>query len=262
MKLQILSDLHLEMVRPAYVWRIPETTAELIILAGDIGVGTAGVRWAVAEAERLGKTAIYVPGNHEYYGERLSVLAKMKALTQGSRVHVLDMDALLLDGVRFLGATLWTDYLLFGRALRPEAMERAARSLNDHRLINRPEGFTPAEALERHEAARAWLEAELASKWDGATVVVTHHAPSALGTHAKFRDDHLTGAFVSDLEEMMLTYSPALWVHGHTHHCVRYDVGRTHVVANQLGYPHEAATGKFDPCLVLESAGAGRQELG
>ena len=97
MKLQILSDLHLEMVRPAYVWRISETTAGLIILAGDIGVGTAGVRWAITEAERLGKTAIYVPGNHEYYGERLSVLAQMRAVSQGSRVHVLDRDALLLD---------------------------------------------------------------------------------------------------------------------------------------------------------------------
>ena len=107
--------------------------------------------------------------------------------------------------MRFLGATLWTDYLLFGRALRPEAMERAARSLNDHRLINRPGGFTPADALERHEAARAWLETQLASKCDSATVVVTHHAPSTSGTHAKFRDDYLTGAFVSDLEEMACT---------------------------------------------------------
>src|SRR5216683_1446202 len=44
MKLQILSDLHLEMVKP-YSWRIPETVAEVVVLAGDIGVGLSGVNW-------------------------------------------------------------------------------------------------------------------------------------------------------------------------------------------------------------------------
>jgi predicted phosphodiesterase len=78
MKLQILSDLHLEMVKPPYSWRIPESAAEVVVLAGDIGVGVMGVKWAVGEAERLQKCAVYVPGNHEYYGERLNVLEEMR----------------------------------------------------------------------------------------------------------------------------------------------------------------------------------------
>src|SRR5713226_5947087 len=110
MKLQILSDLHLEMVKPPYSWRIPETKAEVVVLAGDIGVGVMGVEWAVREAERLQKCAVYVPGNHEYYGERLNVLEKMRTVEIGSSVYVLDMDEVTLEGVRFLGATLWTDY--------------------------------------------------------------------------------------------------------------------------------------------------------
>jgi hypothetical protein len=104
-------------------------------------------------------------------------------------------------------------------------MDKAARFLNDHRLINRPYGFTPADALECHERARAWLEGKLATKWDGPTVVVSHHAPSLLGTDAKFRNDYLTGAFVSNLEELIHKYSPTIWIHGHTHHCVQDIVG-------------------------------------
>jgi predicted phosphodiesterase len=252
MKLQILSDLHLEMVKPFYSWRIPETAAEIVVLAGDIGVGVMGVKWAVREAERLQKCAVYVPGNHEYYGERLNVLEQMRTVARGSRVSVLDLDEVMLEGVRFLGATLWTDYLAFGREHRPDAMDKAARFLNDHRLINGPDGFTPGDALERHERGRAWLEAKLATKWEGPTVVVTHHAPSLLGTDARFRNDYLTGAFVSDLEEIIEKYSPTTWIHGHTHHCVQYVVGKTRLVANQMGYPHEPATGQFDPGLVVD----------
>jgi Icc-related predicted phosphoesterase len=252
MKLQILSDLHLEMVKPPYSWRIPETEAEVVVLAGDIGVGLSGVKWAIREAERLQKCAVYVPGNHEYYGERLNVLEKMRAVARGSRVYVLDLDEVMLEGVRFLGTTLWTDYLAFGRDHRPDAMDKAARFLNDHRLINRPYGFTPADALECHERARAWLEGKLATKWNGPTVVVSHHAPSLLGTDAKFRNDYLTGAFVSDLEELIHKYSPTIWIHGHTHHCVQDIVGKTRLFANQMGYPHEPATGQFEPGLVVE----------
>lgn len=252
MKLQILSDLHLEMVNPPYSWRIPETAAEVVVLAGDIGVGLMGLKWAVREAERLQKRAVYVPGNHEYYGERLKVLEEMRTVARSSRVYILDLDEVPLEGVRFLGATLWTDYLAFGRDHRSDAMDKAARCLNDHRLINRPDGFTPGDALERHERGRAWLEAKLATKWDGPTVVVSHHAPSLLGTDAKFQNDYLTGAFVSDLEEIIRRYSPAIWIHGHTHHCVHYIVGKTRLIANQMGYPHEPATGQFDSRLVVD----------
>jgi Icc-related predicted phosphoesterase len=252
MKLQILSDLHLEMMKPPYSWHIPETAAEVVVLAGDIGVGLSGVKWAVREAERLQKCAVYVPGNHEYYGERLNVLQKMRAVARGSRVHVLDLDEVMLQGVRFLGTTLWTDYLAFGRDHRAEAMDQAARFLNDHRLINRPDGFTPSDAPECHERGRAWLEAKLDTKWDGPTVVVSHHAPSLVGTDGRFRKDYLTAAFVSDLEGLIETYSPTLWIHGHTHHCAQYVVAHTRVAANQKGYPHEPATGKFDPLLLIE----------
>lgn len=78
MKLQILSDLHLEMMDPPYSWRIPETVAEVVVLPGDYRCKRKGREMCDAEMERLHGTAVYVPRNHEYYGEQLSVLEKMR----------------------------------------------------------------------------------------------------------------------------------------------------------------------------------------
>jgi hypothetical protein len=103
-----------------------------------------------------------------------------------------------------------------------------------------------------HERGRAWLGEKLATKCDGPTVVISHHAPSLVGTDARFRKDYMTAAFVSDLEGLIETYSPTLWIHGHTHHCAQYLVGRTPVAANQKGYPHEPGAGQFDARLVVD----------
>lgn len=125
MKLQILSDLHLEMMKQPYSWRIPETEAEVVVLAGDIGVGVMGVEWAVREVERLQKCAVYVPGNHEYYGERLNVLEKMRTVARGSKVYVLDLDEVTLEGCGFwvsrYGPTIW---LLSALAVRTRWIRR------------------------------------------------------------------------------------------------------------------------------------------
>ena len=75
MKIQLLSDLHNEFLRSGKQhadkkWQgfIPDSDADIIILAGDIDTGTQGLEWAIAESERLAKDIIYVAGNHEFYG--------------------------------------------------------------------------------------------------------------------------------------------------------------------------------------------------
>ncbi|MGH8800330.1 MAG: metallophosphoesterase family protein, partial [Casimicrobiaceae bacterium] len=107
MKLNILSDLHLT----AGALAAPRTDADLVILAGDI----ARPREAVAWASTLDKPVLYVAGNHEFYGGSIEgTMAELKALCAGTAIRVLDDDEVIIDGVRFLGTTLWTDFLLFG----------------------------------------------------------------------------------------------------------------------------------------------------
>jgi Icc-related predicted phosphoesterase len=121
-------------------------------------------------------------------------------------------------------------------------MDRAAQSLNDHRLIRTALGapFTPRDALREHVVSRKWLERELEKPFSGRTVVLTHHAPHEFSVHPRYRGDLLNAAFASHLPHMVERAD--LWVHGHTHDGFDYTVGRCRVVANPLGYPRNLSS--------------------
>ncbi|MCW3480629.1 hypothetical protein OL229_13865 [Neisseriaceae bacterium JH1-16] len=112
--------------------------AGVIVLAGDIGLKHHGVEWAKTLTEHAPNTPIImVAGNHEFYGGHFDkTLIAMREAAIGSNVHVLENDALLIDDIRFLGCTLWTDLRLYGPgdAMR-WSMEEASRCMNDfHRI--------------------------------------------------------------------------------------------------------------------------------
>ena len=72
-----------------------------------------GLRWA--EARFLDKPVIYVPGNHEFYHHDIALIDELKTEASGN-IHVLNDDQVVIDGVRFMGSILWTDFALFGAA--------------------------------------------------------------------------------------------------------------------------------------------------
>jgi Icc-related predicted phosphoesterase len=86
-------------------------------------------------------------------------------------------------------------------------------------------------------------------------VVVTHHAPSQRSLNPLYSDP-MAAAYATHLDALVEESGVPLWIHGHTHHCVDYRLGRTRVVANQRGYPDEPVGG-FDPGLVLDLADPG-----
>jgi predicted phosphodiesterase len=266
MKIWYGSDLHLEFGQP---FAMPDG-ADVYVLAGDIAQGIDGVEWACDESKRLGRPVIYVLGNHEHYGrpERTGVLVtdgergvsrlitRMKETAGGSAVHVLENDAVILDGVRFLGCTLWTDFAIAGEEAIQPSMVRAKRAMADYRCIrfDATRLLRPEDTRDIHMESRAWLASMLAAAHDGPTVVVTHHGPSMASCADGYRGDPLNGAFLSNLEEMMDAEQAQVWIHGHTHHCVDYLLNGTRVVSNQRGYPREA-TG-FDFARVVEVSNA------
>lgn len=246
MKLYIASDLHIE-----FEDFIPDCgDADVVILAGDIGVGPDTLDWVHQHFDD--RPVIYVLGNHEYYRHNLASLAEFRRRA-AANVHVLDRDAVEIGGVRFLGATLWTDYQLHGLAERYFAMEYAEKNMTDYRLIRyRRRRFSPLDAVAAHEMAVRWLTEQLATPFDGKTVVVTHHAPSAQSVAERFRGDALSPAFASRLEHLMDGPAPALWVHGHTHDCFDYCVHGTRVFCNPRGYPGEGQRASFDATCAVE----------
>lgn len=247
MRIHLLSDLHLEVsaFTPAAV------EADLVILAGDIHTKQRGVAWA---AEAFPHTPVlYVPGNHEPYGGALPYdTEKLRALAPGT-VRVMDRDAAIIQGVRFLGCTLWTDFNLFGNA--PLHAISAGQGMNDYKKIRlspeyRP--LLPSVTQAMHQASRRWLSEQLAQPHEGPTVVITHHAPSLQSVDPVHRNDPLTPAYASAMDEFVADSGALFWLHGHTHYSVDYMLGDTRVVSNARGYSSAGDPG-FDPQLILET---------
>jgi predicted phosphodiesterase len=246
MKLHLLSDIHLEFAPFAP----PATDADLVILAGDIGLGPDAIEWA---AVTFPQPVIFVPGNHEYYGGHLkNTLVKMRRTAEGTQVRVLDGDGIIFGSVRFLGATLWTDFLLTRNPLL--AQHEAQARMTDYRRIRTAayRCLRAPDTRRAHGVARGFLEKCLTEPFDGRTVVVTHHAPSERSISQRSRvANHLNAAYASDLEPLMGP-EVALWVHGHTHDSLDYRVGETRVVCNPRGYLPMEPNPDFDPGLVVE----------
>ncbi len=214
----------------------PQPDADVLVLAGDIANGVQACQlfadWPTP--------VVYVAGNHEFYGHPLEpVYDQLREASERSqgRFHFLEKNSVIINGVRFLGATLWTDYRLNSgpKKSQQQLMAYAGRCLNDHLLIRLADKlFEPAHALARHEVSRTWLSAELAKPFVGKTVVVSHHGPHPLSVHPRYADTDLNAAFVSDLSELMPGVE--LWLHGHVHDGFDYTVGTCRVVANPAGY--------------------------
>ncbi len=246
MKLHILNDLHIEFEN----FEPPETDADVVILAGDVGVGMEGLRWAAVRFSD--RPVIYVPGNHEFYHQDIALIDELKAQAP-DHIHVLSDDQVIIDGVRFLGSILWTDFALFGEANRFFAMQQARQQMTDFSIIqNGDRRFTPEDAIQLHAASRNWLKERLPEPFDGKTLVVTHHAPSSQSVHPRYANDLLNPAFASNLEGLMDDSRPALWVHGHMHESYDYEIYGTRVVCNPRGYAPNALNPDFRPDWVVK----------
>ncbi|MFB3107200.1 MAG: metallophosphoesterase, partial [Pseudomonadales bacterium] len=166
---------------------------------------------------------------------------------------VLNNDALELNGVRFVGSTLWTDFKLYGEGEASLARQRAKRLMEDFASIkNGNRRFTPEDSVELHETSRVRLVAELDREFDGPIVVVTHHLPTSSSVAKRYANDPLNPAFASSLEDVIEKYRPELWIHGHTHVPCDYELFSTRVVCNPRGYLNEASSDGFAPDLVVE----------
>jgi hypothetical protein len=251
-----MSDLHLEFTdyAPAVVANAGE---DLVVLAGDIGAGTEGIQWAKRAFPE--SPVLYVLGNHEFYGfDFQQLIEEAYAACAGSNVHMLENDSFRFRGIRFLGMSLWTNFLLAGPEGQLQAMQACERRINDFRHI-RSGGreLLARETAERHAQSAAWLQGEL-QETDETSVVITHHAPCLPARHPRFAIDDITNTFVSDLPEEFFR-TPVAWIFGHTHHSMEaIPHGGARLYSNQRGYPREGCD--FDWCKILEVTPAGSRD--
>ena len=256
MKLQLLSDLHLETETFSPK---PAPGAELLVLAGDIDSTWAGYElfagWPVP--------VLVVAGNHEFDGRDVDeALVGLRSLCARLGFTFLEREELLFtaaDGqrVRILGSTRWSDFDLFGAAQRARA-ERAAEYFL--RLMGSTRAGRPFDAAAVREEAlvcRAWLENALAvpprGRWER-TLVVTHFAPSLRSADPRYGKQPGTASFCNDDDALIARAD--LWLHGHLHCRHDYAVSRpgqrpARVLSNPRGLADKGEDEGHEPLLVV-----------
>ncbi|MBO9702207.1 MAG: metallophosphoesterase [Sporocytophaga sp.] len=246
MKIQILSDLH----REFGCNEIKFDQADLVIFAGDVNLGIKGIQWIHSEIKT---TVVYVLGNHEYYkGSYPKTLNKIKDLAKNTHVHVLENNSVELDGIIFHGATLWTDFELFGNPRYTGSLVQG--KMNDYKLIRRDPSYSKLRTIDTyqiHKASLKWLEQSLATSSSKKNIVIIHHAPSIRSIPERLRENIVSSAYASNLESIILQYQPEYWIHGHIHEPSFYKIGGTQIICNPHEYIDDAYNG-FDPALFIE----------
>jgi len=246
MKIQVLSDLHQEF---GFV-DLKFSDVDVIVFAGDVNLGVKGIQWIQSVISTT--PVIYVLGNHEYYkGSYPKTLKKIIDLAEGTNIHVLENRAVTLDGVTFHGATLWTDFELFGNARATGIV--CQDKMNDYKMIRRDPSYSKLRSIDTytmHRSSLKWLVESLESSVTAKNIVVTHHAPSMQSVPDIYRENVVSAAYASNLEETILKYQPVYWIHGHIHEPKIYQVGATTVLCNPHGYIDEPYRG-FNANLVI-----------
>lgn len=262
MQVQLYSDVHNEILRSAryegsHPFKISNASSDLVVVAGDYDTGTYGVERLKQESIRLNKPILYALGNHEFYDNEYHSLKKeLKSLCEGSNVYILDRNVYEFNSeVRFLGCTLWTNYVLEGFHSH-DIRYYIERGLRDHQVIEiesqgKCNKFLTSDALTLHNTELNWLKKQLSKDYPGKTVVITHHAPHPVCQHPDFTVNEISAAFHSDLSAVIENNNIDVWMFGHTHANIDTVINGTRIISNQLGYPEEGVPG-FDYNLVID----------
>ncbi|WEK71385.1 MAG: metallophosphoesterase [Candidatus Chryseobacterium colombiense] len=247
MKIQIISDLHQEF---GYT-DLSFDNADIIVLAGDVNLGTKGIEWIKTKIP--GKPVIYVLGNHEYYkGSYPKTLHKIEEAAQDSNIFVLENSFVDIEGIRFHGTTLWTDFSIFGNPVKYGMICQSV--MNDYKKIRRDPSYSKMRTVDIfkiHQFSKLWLQESLEEARGMKNIVVTHHAPSIHSVPEQYKNDPVTSAYASNLEDLIQEYQPLYWIHGHIHTPSDYKIGATKITCNPHGYIDEKYNG-YEKELIIE----------
>lgn len=256
MKIAFVSDLHHEFNSQIDVLLTQDV--DVLVLPGDIDKASNVVNRAHQIANGHARHIVFICGNHEFYGSRvdkakqeinLSLLAYLGDM-QGvgtpefPDIYFLDDGAVTIDGFRFAGGTMWTDFGLFGNPHL--AMIQARDSMNDYRRIKFKDRdtyrrFLPQDALDAHRKTKNFLWDEIGLAYDEGRldklVVITHHGPTHMSIDPEFIGNELNPCYAVDWGHRISYTGPKYWFHGHVHCEHDYMCGDTRVLCNPYGYP-------------------------
>lgn len=181
-----------------------------------------------------------------------------------TKIKYLSNKCTFYQGMAILGTTLFTDFCLFGEEHREECIRYAKMYMNDFKLptiyrhtkyiltengwerkfLPKGEGyveqFSPNDHAYYFHYSMEFLKERVKYFKDKNIIIVTHHAPSMYSVASQYKNDPLSAAFASNLNEFIINNPQIrLWVHGHCHTPFDYILGETRVVCEPFGYYNE-----------------------
>jgi predicted phosphodiesterase len=273
-KIQLLSDLHLE-VHPQWQPQ-PAPLADVLVLAGDVGSYQYGGQMAGADfgLERFSPCngwpvpVLYVPGNHEYDALDFDAThVRLRSTCERLGITWLERECVVLNGVRFVGTTLWSDFDALAQLARPalqlKARDKAFRAANFY--LRRTGGSRFGQPLMAQEVrdlaleCQDWLRNALCTPHEGPTVAVTHFAPSLRSADPRYGAVPGTAGFCNGLDDLLPLAD--LWMHGHLHCPSDYVHRGCRVVANPLGYHGKGEQAYFQAQMCVEVVRSNTQSM-
>jgi len=237
MKIAVISDVHIESWDLKPNIHIPN--ADVYVFDGDVGEKLSGLGFLNANFE--GKSCIYVPGNHEYFGANIDdlreeLITKTNSFSSGG---VFDNQTCFMKiretNVRFICSTLWSNFSSIPAYFEPDNpfdIRKMEDSVPDFTAIK---GFSYKDCIRRYNESVEFITGELEKNFDGVTIVVTHFAPHVLSIAEHYKRSMLTAYYVNDLPTSLISKAN-YWIHGHTHTCFDYFVGDCRVICQPFGY--------------------------
>lgn len=228
MKLQIVSDIHLETRR-----NYPHITkiGDFLALLGDIGNPFSMIYkdFLLLQASKFDKVFLCL-GNHEHYYHTYDETVKkvQEIASETNNIFLLNRTRIDLDeNTILLGATLWS-------FVSDEHKTNILQKINDFRLIK---DWSVETNNKQHALDVEWISNEI--QCDKNVIVMTHHTPLLKDTcHPIYEGNDICTAFSTDLSKL-LKHPIKIWMSGHTHYSYDFMFNETRLVSNQMGYSGE-----------------------
>lgn len=239
MKIQILSDTHLEFHRDngdSLIASLDPTDVDVLIVAGDFASIDLLAYGLGQLLDRGYPEIVYVNGNHELYGSSLKSVQRVKKDLTWPKVHWLENETCEIGGQRFVGTTLW---------FPDDPMNNYYRGgMADFHHISRLTDWV----YDANKAAQRFLH-ETVLPTD---VVVTHHLPTYAAISERFQGSQINRFFATEMGDFIAVSQPKLWVFGHTHDSKDFTIGDTRLVCNPFGYVGSELNPEFKDQFIVE----------
>lgn len=256
MKINIISDLHVD--RGEY--NAPFIKSDLLIIAGDISSVSREEYIQFLQTIPHEQRTIIIMGNHEplKYAHNMAETYIKDILVRFPHITLLENSSIIIDGIRFLGTTLWSDFMSAGKEhyqTNKEMVEKSFKFPEDHIINHETSDKEPIRGCfseNKTKKAQKYLIEQMKTPFNGKTVVITHFPPSKESAETAYIGSSLSAYWVNHYE-YLFDYAPEVWIHGHIHESKDYMTQKgTRVVCNPRGNMKKTMNKTYNPNFCIE----------